>query len=127
MACSAQHYEQHPPPDTQHWRTIANSRERLRAGLSEMYRWYEDNAQIMACVMRDAETHPLVKEISTLRMGPRFAAYNEVLGETLDAKQRAVLQLALSFFTWRSLVYHSGLSQAAAAEVMVRAVEGAGV
>ena len=43
-----------------------------------------------------------------------MAAYQEVLGAKLSAKQRAVLQLALSFFTWRTLVRDGGLSLGAA-------------
>src|SRR5690348_2757258 len=48
MACSGQHYEQHPPPDAASWRAIADRRDRLRTGLSEMYRWYADHEQLTA-------------------------------------------------------------------------------
>ena len=41
-----------------------------------------------------------------------MAAYPEVLGEKLSTKQRAMLRLALSFFTWRTLVRDGGLKQA---------------
>ena len=64
-----------------------------------------------------------VKEVSGLRYGPYFAAYHEVLGAKYPARQRAMLQLALSFFTWRSLVRDSGLSHNAAVAVMVQAIE----
>ena len=60
-----------------------------------------------------------------LRLGPYLAAYEKVLGETLNAKQRALLQLALSYFTWRTLVQQSGLETRSAVEVMVQAVEAA--
>ena len=73
--------------------------------------------------MRDVEHHALVKEVSELRYGPYFAAYHDVLGAKLNAKQRALLQLALSFFTWRSLVRDSGLSRAAAVAAMVAAID----
>ena len=79
----------------------------------------------MACVLRDVESHPLVKEISAMRIGPHMAAYRDVLGAKLNAKQRALLQLALSFYTWRTLVRDSGLKQAAAVEAMVQAIDGA--
>jgi hypothetical protein len=36
------------------------------------------------------------------------------------------LRLALSFFTWRTLVRESGLKQGAAVEAMVRAINCAG-
>jgi hypothetical protein len=37
-----------------------------------------------------------------------------------------MLHLALSFFTWRSLVPEAGLKPAAAVEAMVQAIDGAG-
>jgi AcrR family transcriptional regulator len=123
MACSGLAMERSPPPAAALWRSIADRRERLRTGLSEIYGWYERNAELTACVMRDAEVHPLVKEINALRFGPTMAAYHDVLGENLDAKQRAMLNLALSFHTWRSLVRESGLKQTAAVTAMVHAIE----
>ena len=51
-----------------------------------------------------------------------MAAYHEVLGAKLSTKQRDILQLALSFFTWRALVRESGLKQKAAVEAMVQAI-----
>ena len=60
-----------------------------------------------------------------MRLGPYMAAYHEVLGAKLSAKQRAMLHLALSFFTWRTLVRESGLKPAAAVEAMVQAIDGA--
>lgn len=123
MACSGLAMERWPPPDAAPWRAIADRRERLRTGLQEIYGWYERNAELTACVMRDAEVHPLVREINMLRFGPYVAAYNDVLGEKLNAMQRAVLTLALSFFTWRTLVREGGLKEAAAVAAMVQAIE----
>jgi hypothetical protein len=51
-----------------------------------------------------------------------MAAYHEVLGTKLSTKQRAVLRLALSFFTWRTLVREGGLKRSAAAGVMIQAI-----
>jgi hypothetical protein len=56
-------------------------------------------------------------------MGPYLAAYREVLGTGLSAKQTSVLVLALSFFTWRTLVRDGGLSQRGAVDTMVQAVD----
>lgn len=123
MACSGLTMERDPLPEAAPWRGIADPRERLRVGLTAIYAWYERNAQRAACVLRDAEYHPLTREISQMRMGPFMAAYKEVLGAGLTAKQRAMLQLALSFFTWRSLVRDGGLKQGAAVSTMVEAIE----
>jgi hypothetical protein len=45
-----------------------------------------------------------------------------VLGAKLNARQRAMLHLALSFFTWRTLVRERGLKQAAAVSAMADAI-----
>jgi AcrR family transcriptional regulator len=123
LACSGLALERDPLPEAAAWRSIEDRHERLRVGLLAIYGWYERNAEMAACVLRDAEYHPLTKEISELRFGPPMAAYQEVLGAKLTMKQRAVLRLALSFFTWRTLVREGGLKQSAAVKAMVQAID----
>ena len=123
LACSALAFERDPPPDAGPWRKIADRQERLRVGLSAIYDWFERNAELAACVLRDAEYHPLTKEIFDLRFGPYMTAYQEVLGTRLDVRQRAMLELALSFFTWRTLARDGGLKRKAAVDAMVRSIE----
>jgi AcrR family transcriptional regulator len=125
LACSGLAMERDPLPEAGAWRTIEDRDERLRTGLSAIYGWYERNAEMAACVLRDAGNHALTKEVVELRMGPYLSAYQEVLGAKLSAKQRAVLKLALSFFTWRTLVREGGLKQGAAVGAMIQAVTGA--
>ena len=126
MACSGLTMERDPLPDATPWRTIEDRHERLRVGLLAVYGWYERNADLAACVLRDAEYHPLTREITELRFGPYLGTYHEVLGTGLSQTQRAVLRLALSFFTWRTLVREGSLEQADAAEAMVQAIDCAG-
>jgi len=123
MACSGLVFERDPLPDAAPWRAIEDRRERLRAGLAAIYGWYERNAELASCVLRDMETHPLTREIGELRFGPYVAAYHEVLGAKLSAKQRAMLHLALNYFTWRTLAREGGLKRSAAVAVMVQAIE----
>jgi hypothetical protein len=54
-----------------------------------------------------------------------MAACIEVLGAGLNPAQRAMLRLALSFFTWRTLVHEAGLQPGAAIEAMIRAIDSA--
>lgn len=122
LACSARAVERDPLPDAEPWRAIEDPAARLRTGLRAVYGWYERNAGLAACVLRDAEYHALTKEMIELRFGASFAAYHAVLGAKLDSKQRAILHLALSFFTWRSLVRESGLPPGAAVGAMVQAI-----
>ena len=123
MACSALALERDPLPDPTPWRSIEDRHERLRVGLTAVYGWFERGAELAACVLRDAEYHSLTKEIIAMRMGPYMTAYQEVLGAKLSMKQRAVLRLALSFFTWRTLAREAGLDRNAAVGVMVRAID----
>lgn len=125
LACSGLTAARDPIPDAAPWRAIADRRERLRAGLSALYGWYERNASRAACVLRDAETHALTREISAMRMGPPMAACRDVLGDGLSGKQRALLRLALGFHTWRTLVRDSGLEPDAAVDLMIEAIAGA--
>jgi AcrR family transcriptional regulator len=125
LACSGLTMERDPMPDAESWRAIEDGRERLRAGLLAIYGWYGRNAQRLACVLRDAEYHQLTREIAEMRRGPYIAAYREVLGAKLTAKQRALLPLALSFYTWRTLVRDTSLSQREAVDAMVQAIEAA--
>jgi AcrR family transcriptional regulator len=125
LACSGLALARDPLPAAAPWRDIEDRRERLHAGLLAVYGWYDRNAELAACVLRDAEHHLLTKEMVEMRMGPSVAAYHEVLGAKLRIKQRAMLTLALSFFTWRTLVRDSGLETDAAVRLMVESIDGA--
>ena len=125
LACSGLAAERDPLPDAQAWRNIDEPRERLRVGLRAIYDWYERNAELTACVMRDAEYHALTREISELRIAPIMASNHQVLGAKLNAKQRALLPLAISFFTWRTLAREGGLKPGAAVAAMVQTIHAA--
>jgi AcrR family transcriptional regulator len=126
MACSGLLEDRDPPPAAEPWRSIEDRDERLRTGLATIYAWYGRNAQLLANVLRDAEVHASTREISQMRFGPFIAAYHEVLGAELNAKRRAMLHLALSFFTWRALVQEAQLEPAAAVKAMAQAIDCAG-
>lgn len=122
MACSGHVHEQDPLPDAAPWRAIDDPGERLRVALTAVYAWYARHASLMSCVLRDAEHHALTREIGELRFAPSFAAWLETLGATLNRDRCAMLRLALSYFTWRTLVRDGGLTQEAAVAAMAEAV-----
>ncbi len=124
-ACSGLTMERDPPPDPEPWRLIESRTERLRIGLSALYAWYGRNASLAACVLRDAEHHALTRETMDASIGPRIAACQAALSAELSAPQRAMLVLALSFFTWRTLTRDAGLEPHAAVEAMAAAIEDA--
>lgn len=126
LACSSLAMEERDPlPSADPWRAMEDRRERLRTGLTAIYGWYERNAALAACVLRDVEYHAVTQQIVELRFGPSVASYREVLGATLNEDQRAALLLALSFFTWRTLVRDAGRTTVEAVETMVQTVESA--
>jgi AcrR family transcriptional regulator len=126
LACSALHIERSPPPDAAGWRIIGDPSERLRVGLAAVYGWFEENAGLAGCVLRDAESHAPTRDIVALRLGPYFGAYHDTLGAGLDPTQRALLHLSLNFFAWRALVSEAGLGSGEAVAAMARAIESAG-
>jgi len=123
LACSGLVAERDPLPDAGPWRAIEDRRERLRVGLRAIYGWYERNAELLTCVLRDAETHALTRAIAAERFGPSMTRHREVLGVKLGAKQRAMLELALSFYTWRTLVRENGLKPEGAVGAMIEAID----
>jgi AcrR family transcriptional regulator len=125
MACSGLHLERNPLPDAAPWRTINEPAARLRTGIGALYQWYARNADLAGCVMRDIEVHEITRDIAALRIEPHMAAYREVLGAGLSKQQQAMLGLALSFHSWRTLVRESGLTTEEAVSAMVRAIEDA--
>ena len=114
MACSGLALERDPLPAVERWRALAPGRERLRAGLAELYDWYRRNEGQAACVLRDAEHHTLTREIVALRMTPTFAQAAAVLGESLTDRALPLLLVALQFATWRTLAPMHGPEDAAA-------------
>ena len=125
LACSGASMEQDPPPDAAPWRAIADRGERLRTGLRAIYDWYDRNTGLLGCVLRDAEHYEPARRISEMRFGPVMASYHDALGAGLTAKQRGMLVLALSYFTWRTLAREAGLKQAAAVGAMAQAIQAA--
>ena len=126
-ACSALWAEHHPLPDPSGWAEIADPVERLRVGLGELYRWYDESEGGFGRFLRDSSVHELTRErfaetlaaIAALR--PTLANGVVPKGKT-GARAGAALDLALDFATWRTLVRGSRLDAAAAAGLMADTV-----
>jgi AcrR family transcriptional regulator len=124
LACSGLYAQRNPLPDPTRWRELADPNARLGRGLAELYGFFERNELMLTNVVRDGEVDPITREMSHLRFGPGLAAIRDVLAEALprSRSQSAMLDLALDFNTWRSLVRESGLSSRRAAGLMAGAV-----
>jgi AcrR family transcriptional regulator len=120
-ACSGLAHERDPSPTADQWRGIADPAARLAAALTAIYGWYARNESLLGNVLRDVARNPFVQEIQKAR-APVFQGWREVLGEGLDARGRAMLALALSFHSWRTLARDAALSDSDAVAAMVQAV-----
>lgn len=119
-ACSAHWESQQQPPDPSCWAGIADLGERLEVGLTDVYRFYAQGADMLAGVHRDRDGLP-----PGLRA--RQEAQDRVLrdalaGEGLDDERRALVGHAMAFSTWQSLCVEQGLAAADAVAAMVRLV-----
>ena len=122
MACSGLVAERDPLPDANRLREIADPGERRRECLSTLYGWYERNAELAGCIARDSEHHAATREIIRIRNAPHFDAYRALLEDAANADERAAVELALSYYTWRTLTREGGLDRAAAVEVTLGAI-----
>ena len=122
LACSGLYMERNPLPGPARWLAVQGA-ERLRAGLGDMYTYFERNEQMLSRLVVDAERHALTRELMEMRRSAELREVRRILGKALPRRKaaRAALDLALDFRTWQTL-RRSGLSSEAAAETMVRAL-----
>ena len=127
MACSGLFIELHPPPDPGTLTATEDGGRRLRAGLAALYAWYDENADLLGSVLRDAEIHDLTRAIAQEQFGTLRTRLHEVVAAGLpagSARRDAVLFVATSFWTWRTLGREQGLTPGEAADVAAAMVLG---
>jgi AcrR family transcriptional regulator len=90
-----------------------------RRAVLRMYQWYRQNEAMLSCIIRDAETMPVVAEL----ISP-IGAHLDRLAAGLDrnwpsrsSRRAATIRHALDFSTWRSLERITGSDRRAAALV----------
>jgi AcrR family transcriptional regulator len=123
LACSGLYSERNPAPDTSAWLAV-DGEERLQLGLTELYQFFDRNQAMFSRVVADSANDELTRELFELRFGEQMGSIRAALAAALPSRgknARAALDLALNFGTWQQLA-RSGLSTAAAADVMVRAL-----
>ena len=129
-ACGDHWLAQNPPPDPSAALAIEEPAERLRAVLRPFYAWYRQTARGCENLQRDRLVMPALDAAMRIRMDQPIAELAGALaaGFAPDADAakalRAAVALALDFWTWRRLS-GEGLSDVAAAALMVQAVKSA--
>ncbi len=126
-ACSAHYMSANPPPDPASWTQIADSEERLRTALAEVYAYHRRTEPMIANFFRDAPVKPVLFEVCApyLQLFERMR-YVLATGWGVEDERLALLLAALGhaldFQTWRSLVRQQGLDEEQAVELMVKMV-----
>lgn len=121
QACSGHYFSQHPLPDPDTWRAIADPLERLRRGLAETYAYHRETEAMIASVLPEMGGHPLMAPYHDhwRRVAQVLAQPWPVPGAPM---LKASLALALSFESWRLLTRGQGLSEEQAIELMLRMI-----
>lgn len=113
-ACSAHWASGQRLPDVPGWLAVEGAEERLRAGLTDLYRFYADGEPMLTMVRRDRLSLPAA--IRERTAATELAMRDALLGAfpVRGARRRrvaAVIGHAVSFWTWRSLCVEQGLSR----------------
>lgn len=119
-ACSAHWTAQQRLPQPAAWASVADPEERLRVGLTDLYRFYRSGEPMLRRIYGDWDYLPATIQAE---LSQRDGAFRDLLlepfGTSRRPKQRvAALGHAVSFWTWRSLCIDNGLTNASAVSAM---------
>jgi len=121
-ACSAHWLVEHPMPDLAPAFALADPAERLRAALTALYGWYRENAPMQLRVHGERATVPELDAWMARSADVALATLADGLAAGFEHPDaRALVALALDFWTWRRLD-REGLDAAAAAALMASVV-----
>ena len=129
-ACQAHWMELNPLPDISSVLELPDTGERLRAALRAFYGWYRETEPMAEKIQRDRGAVPALEELMQRTADARLAELADALAGGFRARGRrserlrALIRLALDFWTWRRLD-REGLSDLAAARLMADAVAAA--
>lgn len=129
-ACGDFSMASNPPPDPSAALALDDPADRLRTVLASFYAWYRARGRGIENLQRDRRIVPALDAAMSARMDRPIAGLVEALVAGFGpvdgsaAGLRAVVALALDFWTWRRLS-DQGLSDGEAAAVMVGAAKAA--
>lgn len=124
-ACTSHWLASHPWPRPQDWAEITDPVARLRQGLRELYRFYDENERMIANSLRDMEVMPpFVGEMMVATLKAIVTALLEPWpGSARDERLVAAIRGAADFRTSRAFV-DAGLSHGDAANLVTQMIAG---
>lgn len=117
-ACSAHWLSLQRLPHPAAWSVETEPLVRLGTGLSDLYRFYRDGEAMLTRIYADLDDLPAAHRKV---LAARNDHFRNVLLEPFpdaDARLRAAVNHAVSFWTWRSLCHDNGLSNDDAVDIM---------
>jgi AcrR family transcriptional regulator len=118
-ACSEHWLAESPMPDLAPAFALEDPAERLRTALGLLYGWYRDTAPMLRAVFGERAAVP---ELDAWLAQSADAMLAELAARLSEGFDRALVALALDFWTWQRLD-REGLDDAAAAELMSRSIQ----
>ena len=126
-ACAAHYARLHPTPDFESVMAQGDAAERVRGVLGLVYRWYRETEPMYGKLFSDRASVPELDQFLEQNIDRLLDGLGSDLAGTFDLRGRravplrALIRLALDFWTWRRLA-GEGLDDEAAADVMAAAV-----
>ena len=123
-ACSAHWFSQQQVPDPESWAQIDDPSARVRAALTDLYRFFRHGEPMLRRIRRDIDVVPesrrqAMKQTTEHQRDVLLSAFG---GKARRKQLRGALGHAISFGTWYSLCIDNGLSDRAAADLMTAMV-----
>lgn len=125
-ACSSHWLSLQRAPQPAAWAVAATASDRMRLGLTDLYRFYRDGEAMLTRIYGDIA---LIPESRQRELRVRDEQLRDVLLDAFPAEHRtcrrlrAVVGHAVSFGTWRSLCVDHGLPNRDAVDAMVDLVK----
>ena len=126
-ACSAHYMALHPLPDMESAFALEDPAERVRAALTRLYAWYRETEPMFGKLFSDRASVPELDRFMEQDVDRVQAELADGLAAAFAARGRraerlkALIRLALDFWTWRRLS-REGIDDEAAAKLMAAAI-----
>ena len=126
-ACGGHWMSLHPSPDVSPALAAAEPEARVRQALSAFYGWYRENKSMIVPIQRDRNLIPALDKVVTETTDEPLGQLADALahgfgdGARAVAPRRALVRLALDFWTWHRLTLE-GLDDRQASCLMADAI-----